>query len=249
MSGTLSRRFLAELLGSALLGAVVIGSGIAAASLSPGNIGLELFENAAATATGLYAILLVFGPVSGAHLNPVISVIDALFGGLAWRDVAFYVTAQVGGCCGGALIANVMFSRAALSLSTHHRVSAGHLLGELVATTGLVLVVFSLARSGRAERTPAAVGSYIGAAYFFTSSTSFANPAIALGRMLSDSFAGIAPASVPLFILAETAGGALGLVLLRLLYPSFDKATAGAVLLPHAALAEPRSKRDLSESR
>jgi len=231
----LPRRLLAEFLGSALLAAVVIGSGIAAQHLSPGNVGLELFENAAATAAGLYAILLVFGPVSGAHLNPVVSLIDAILGGLSWGDLAGYVPGQIGGCCAGAVLSNLMFSRGAVSLSTQHRSTGGHLLGEAIATAGLVLVAFTLARSARAERTPSAVAAYIGAAYFFTSSTSFANPAIAIGRMLSNTFAGIAPSSVPLFILAELGGGLVGLVLLRLLYPKFTAAAARSVTLPHDA--------------
>ena len=235
----LTRRLLAELLGSALLGSVVIGSGIAAVQLSPGNIGLELFENAAVTAAGLYAILLVFGPVSGAHLNPIVSALDVLLGGMSWRDAAAYMPAQLGGCCGGALLANVMFSRVAVSLSTHHRASGGHFVGEVVATAGLVLVIFSLARSGRAERTPAAVAAYIGAAYFFTSSTSFANPAIAVGRMLSDSFAGIAPSSVPLFVVAEVGGGLFGYGLLRMLYPRFGTKAAKSVAMPHGDVDEP----------
>ncbi len=177
------RRLVAELLGSAFLAAVVIGSGIAAAQLSPGNTGLELLENAAATAAGLFAIILMFGPVSGGHFNPVVSFVDAAFGGLRWRDAAAYLPAQVAGCIGGAVAANVMFSRAAVSLSTTHRASPGHFLSEIIATLGLLLVIFALARSGRAHVTPAAVGAYIGAAYFFTSSASFANPAITIGRM------------------------------------------------------------------
>jgi glycerol uptake facilitator-like aquaporin len=215
------------------LGPVVIGSGIAATQPSPGNLGLELLENAAATAGGLYTLLLVFGPLSGAHLNPVVSAIDALFGGISWREVAAYLPAQFGGCCCGAVLANLMFSRAVVSLSTHDRVSAGHLLGEVVATAGLVLVIFSLAGSGRAERTPATVATYIGAGYFFTSSTSFANPAIAVGRMLSDTFAGIAPSSVPPFVLAEAVGGVVGFGLLRALFPRFARSAARAVALPH----------------
>jgi arsenate reductase len=240
----LTRRLVAEFLGAALLTAVVVGSGIAAAQLSPGNVGLQLFENAVATAAGLYAILLALGPVSGAHLNPVISLVDALLGGLSWRDAAAYIPVQLCGCGGGAMLANLMFSRRVVTLSTHHRASGAHLLAELVATAGLVLVVFALARSGRAERTPGAVAAYIGAAYFFTSSTSFANPAIAVGRMLSDSFAGIAPASVPLFILAEVGGGAVGFAVLRALYPNFTAASARAVTLPHdtARVGEPLSE-------
>ena len=191
------RRLTAELLGSAFLAAIVIGSGIAAQQLSPGNIGLELFENAAVTAAGLFAIILMFGPVSGAHFNPVVSFVDAAFGGLSWRDACAYLPAQVAGCVGGAVIANLMFSKAAVSISTHHRAIPAHFLSEIVATLGLILVIFALARSGRSRSAPAAVGAYIGAAYFFTSSTSFANPAITVGRMFSDTFAGIAPSSVP----------------------------------------------------
>jgi glycerol uptake facilitator-like aquaporin len=230
-----SRRVLAEFLGSGILAAAVVGSGIAAQRLSPGNVGLELFENAAATAATLYVLLLVLGPVSGAHLNPVVSLVDTILGGLSWRDAAAYISAQVGGCCGGAVLANLMFSLPAATLSTHHRASGGHVLAEVVATAGLVLVAFACARSGRAERTPGAVAAYIGAAYFFTSSTSFANPAIAIGRMLSDTFAGIAPSSVPEFVVAEVVGGLVGLVLLRGLYPGFSAASARSVTLPHDA--------------
>ena len=187
------RRLLAELLGSAFLAAIVIGSGIAAQRLSPGNTGLELLENAAATAAGLFAIILMFGPVSGGHFNPVVSFADAVFGGLRWRDAAAYLPAQVAGCIAGAVAANLMFAQAAVSISTKHRATPAHFLSEVIATLGLILVIFALARSGRAASAPAAVGAYIGAAYFFTSSTSFANPAITVGRMFSDTFAGIAP--------------------------------------------------------
>src|SRR5271155_1091955 len=201
------RRLAAEFLGSAFLAAIVIGSGIAAQRLSPGNAGLQLFENAAATAAGLFAIILMFGPVSGGHFNPVVSFVDATFGGVKWRDAAGYLPAQVAGCVLGAVVANVMFSRAALELSNKHRASPAHFLSEIVATLGLLLVIFALARSGRSTTAPAAVGAYIGAAYFFTSSTSFANPAIAVGRMFSNSFAGIAPSSVPTFVSAQVLGG------------------------------------------
>ena len=200
----LPRRLLAEFLGSAFLTAAVVGSGIAAASLSPGDTGLQLLENAAATAAGLFTFILMFGPVSGAHFNPVVSLVDSAFGGLRPRDAAAYVPAQVGGCIAGAVLANAMFSLAAISISTHHRASPAHLLAEVVATVGLLLVIFSLARSRRGALAPAAVGAYIGAAYFFTSSTSFANPAIDVGRIFSDSFAGIAPASVPGFVVAQS---------------------------------------------
>jgi arsenate reductase len=217
---------LAELLGSAFLAAIVVGSGIAAQQLSPGNTGLELLENAAATAAGLYAIILMFGPVSGGHFNPVVSFADAIFGGITWRTASAYLPAQVAGCVGGAVIANVMFSKAAVSISTHHRASSGHFLSEVVATLGLILVIFSLARSGRSGSAATAVGAYIGAAYFFTSSTSFANPAITVGRMFSNTFAGISPSSVPSFVAAQVVGGALAVVVLTVLYPDITPATS-----------------------
>jgi glycerol uptake facilitator-like aquaporin len=229
------RRLLAELLGSAFLAAIVIGSGIAAQQLSPGNVGLELFENAAATAAGLFAIILMFGPVSGAHLNPVVSLVDAAFGGLRWRHAAAYLPAQIAGCVGGAVVANLMFSRAAVSISTKHRASGPHFLSEVVATLGLLLLIFALVRTGRNRSAPAAVGAYIGAAYFFTSSTSFANPAITIGRMFSNSFAGIAPSSVPNFIAAQVVGGVLAVVVIKALYPSLTPAQAGEVVVPHPA--------------
>ena len=227
------RRLLAELLGSAFLAAVVIGSGIAAQRLSPGDTGLELLENAAATAAGLFAVILMFGPVSGGHFNPVVSFADAAFGGLSWRHAAAYLPAQVAGCTGGAVIANLMFAGAAVSVSGKDRASAAHFLSEIVATLGLLLVIFALARSGRSRTAPAAVGAYIGAAYFFTSSTSFANPAITIGRMFSATFAGIAPASVPVFIAAQVIGGVLAVLVIRALYPGVTAAEAADVMVPH----------------
>ena len=226
------RRLVAELLGSAFLAAVVIGSGIAAQRLSPGQTGLELLENAAATAAGLYAIILMFGPVSGGHFNPVVSFVDAALGGLRWRDAATYLPAQLAGCTAGAMVANLMFSGAAVSISAKHRLSSAHFLSEIVATLGLILVIFALARSGRSRTAPAAVGAYIGAAYFFTSSTSFANPAIAVGRMFSATFAGIAPSSVPGFVVAEVIGGALAVGVIKVLYPDITPAAAADVILP-----------------
>jgi arsenate reductase (thioredoxin) len=219
------RRLFAEWLGSALLAAIVIGSGIAAQQLSPGNTGLELLENAAATAAGLFVLILVFGPVSGAHFNPVVSFVDAALGPRTWRDAVAYVPAQLAGCISGAVLANAMFARAAVSWSSHHRATGAHLLSEAVATAGLVLVIFALVRSDQARTAPAAVGCYIGAAYFFTSSTSFANPAITVGRMFSKSFAGIAPSSAPTFILAQIVGGMVGLGTVRVLYPRRRSAT------------------------
>jgi arsenate reductase len=230
------RRLLAELLGSAFLAAVVIGSGIAAQRLSPGQTGLELLENAAATAAGLFAIILMFGPVSGGHFNPVVSFVDAAFGGLRWRDAGAYLPVQVAGCIGGAVIANLMFGLPAVSISAKNRASPAHFLSEVVATLGLILVIFALARSGRIRTAPAAVGAYIGAAYFFTSSTSFANPAITIGRMFSDTFAGIAPSSVPAFVVAQLVGGLVAVGLVRLLYP--DVATAAdRVVVPREETA------------
>jgi arsenate reductase len=235
----LPRRLFAEFLGSAFLAATVIGSGIAAASLSPGDTGLQLFENAAATAAGLFTFILMFGPVSGAHFNPVVSLVDAAFGGLRWRHALAYIPAQVGGCVAGAVVANLMFSLTAISISTHHRASSAHLFAEVVATLGLLLVIFSLARTRRGELAPAAVGAYIGAAYFFTSSTSFANPAIDVGRMFSDTFAGIAPASVPAFIVAQLVGGMLAFGVIRGLYPDLTPGEAADAVLPHGEGADP----------
>ncbi|CAL9447617.1 Aquaporin Z [Actinosynnema sp. ALI-1.44] len=223
----LSHRLLAEYLGSLLLAALVIGSGIAAQTLSPNDVGLQLLENAAATAVGLYAIILVFGPVSGGHFNPAVSLADAALGGLAWRDVPAYTAAQVTGCVSGAVLANTMFDLAPVSLSTTDRATPPHGLSEVVATAGLLLVVFSLARTGRAALAPAAVGAYIGAAYFFTSSTSFANPAITVGRAFTDTFAGIAPASVPAYLLAQLVAVPAAVVLVRVLHPTAAPATEG----------------------
>jgi arsenate reductase len=240
------RRLLAEFLGSAFLAALVVGSGIAAQNLSPGDTGLELLENAAATAAGLFAIILMFGPVSGGHFNPVVSFVDAAFGGLSWRDAAAYLPAQVAGCIGGAIVANLMFALAAVSISTKHRASTGHFLSEIVATLGLILVIFALVRSGRSRTAAAAVGAYIGAAYFFTSSASFANPAITIGRMFSDTFAGIAPSSVPSFIGAQVVGGALAIAVIKALYPDVTPAEAAEVIVPHQP--DGRAEHDTREA-
>lgn len=252
MSPPLPRRLLAEYVGSAFLAALVIGSGIAAQRLSPGDVGLELFENAAATAAGLFAIILMFGPVSGGHFNPVVSFVDASFGGMSWREALAYAPAQIAGCVTGAIVANAMFAQALVTISTKHRASGAHLLAEVVATLGLMLVIFSLTRTKRGASAPAAVGAYIGAAYFFTSSTSFANPAISVGRIFSNTFAGIAPASVPGYVVAQVLGGFAAIALLRALYPDVTPAEAAEVVLPHgeavpdaaAQLAlRPRSRR------
>ena len=316
---SLARRLAAEFLGSAFLAAIVIGSGIAAQRLSPSATGLELLENSAATAAGLFAVILMFGPVSGAHFNPVVSLADAALGGiswrdalaylpaqvagcvtgavaanlmfaqaavsvsvkhrasgahalseviataglfavilmvgpvsgahfnpvvsfadaalggLSWRDAAAYLPAQIAGCITGAVAANLMFAQAAVSISVKHRASGAHALSEVIATAGLIVVIFALARTGRAATAPAAVGAYIGAAYWFTSSTSFANPAITIGRMLSNTFAGIAPASTLGFILAQAVGGLLAVLTIRTLYPHVTARDAAKVVLPHAS--------------
>lgn len=228
----LGRRLLAEFLGTGFLVAAVVGSGITAVRLSPGDVGLELFENAAATAGALIAIILAVGPVSGAHLNPVVTLTDRYFGGIGSRDAAAYVGAQLAGGWCGAVVANLMFSRAALELSTKTRSSGGLWLAEVVATFGLLLVIFGVVRSGRSSAAPFAVGAYIGGAYFFTASTSFANPAVAFARMFSDTFAGIRPSSAPAFMAAEVAGAALAVVAIATLYPRVRE-VAAEVVVPH----------------
>ena len=232
----LSRRLLAEFLGTALLVTVVVGSGIAAQQLSPNDIGLQLLENSLATALGLTVLILLFGPVSGAHFNPVVSLADWFLGrraghGLPVGDVGAYALAQVLGAIGGALLANAMFG-VGTTISTKDRITVGHGIGEVVATAGLVALIFALVRTGRAALAAPAVGAYIGAAYWFTSSTSFANPAVTIGRVFSDTFAGIAPGSVPGFVAAQLVGLALGLALTLALYPDAGD-SADNVVIPH----------------
>jgi glycerol uptake facilitator-like aquaporin len=222
---TLARRLSAEALGTLLLVAVVVGSGIAAQRLSPDDVGLQLLENSTATVFGLTVLILMFGPTSGAHFNPVVSLADRVFGSLTTRELGAYTTAQVLGGCVGAVVANLMFDLDPVTLSTHERASGGLWLGEVVATFGLLLVILGVVRSGRAAMAPFAVAGYIAAAYWFTSSTSFANPAITIARTLSDTFAGIAPASVPAFLLMQLLGGALGLGLVLVLHPTRGAAT------------------------
>ena len=212
------RRLVAESLGTGLLVAIVVGSGIMASRLSPGDVGLQLLENSLATGLGLAVLILVLAPVSGAHFNPVVSIIDFVGRGPRPLDVVAYVLAQLVGGIGGAILANAMFDVPTTIASTD-RISGANLLGEVVATAGLVLVIFGLARSGRRGWIPAAVGAYIGAAYWFTSSTSFANPAVTVGRIFSDTFAGIAPASALGFLAAQLVGGAVGLVITTVLFP------------------------------
>lgn len=231
----LLRRISAEFVGTGLLVAIVVGSGIAAQRLSPDDTGLQLLENSLTTALGLSVLILMLGPVSGAHFNPVVSIADWLLGhragnGLPLRDLGPYLLAQILGGISGTMLAGVMFNTAP-ALSTNDRATGGHLVGEVVATAGLVLLIFALARTGKGSATAAAVGAYIGAAYWFTSSTSFANPAVTVARMFTDTFSGIAPGSVVPFVLAQLVGAALGLALLLVLYPTAAR-TAGDVVVP-----------------
>ena len=218
-----------EFLGSAGLATVVVGSGIAAQHLSPGDAGLQLFENAFATALGLMVLILVFATVSGAHFNPVVTVTDILLHREKWSIAAVYIPAQVIGCIAGAILANLMFAEPAAAWSTTVRSGWPLLLSEAVATAGLVVVIFALVRTGRSHLAAPAVGAYIGAAYFFTSSTSFANPAITIGRMFTDTFAGISPESVLPFVGAQVVGAAAGWLATRLLFPvSASRSTVDA---------------------
>lgn len=212
------RRVLCEFLGSGGLAAVVVGSGIAAQQLSPGDTGLQLLENALSTALGLTVLILVFAPMSGAQFNPVVTLVDAATGGRPWRDVWTYIPTQIAGCVAGTVLANLMFD-APTTWSTTERATPAHLLAEVMATAGLIVVIFTLVRTERMALIAPAVGAYIGAAYFFTSSTSFANPAITIGRAVTDTFAGIAPASVPWYIAAQLAGGALGWAAVKIILP------------------------------
>jgi glycerol uptake facilitator-like aquaporin len=215
----LTRRLAAEALGSAFLLVAVVGSGIMASRLSPDDVGLQLLENAAATAAALVGLILMFGAVSGAHLNPAVTLVDRSLGSISTRDAALYVVAQTVGACAGTLVANAMFERPVLELATTTRSSGALWLSEVVATVGLLLVIHGCVRTGRARAVPFAVGVWIGGAYWFTSSTSFANPAVTVARTLSDSFAGIDPASAPLFIAMQILGAAIAHGLVRLFYP------------------------------
>ncbi len=237
MASSLARRLIAEFIGTAFLLAAIVGSGIAAQRLSPGNTGLELLENAVATAAVLVAIILALGPVSGAHLNPIVTLVDRVFGGVSSVVAMGYVCAQVAGAILGVITANLMFGLPAVQWSLKTRSSWSLWLAEAVATLGLMLVVFGLSRSGRSVSAPVAVGSYIGAAYFFTSSTSFANPAVAIGRMFSDTFAGIRPSSVPGFLVAQIIGGIAAILVIRLLYPQV-RAVSAEVVVPHDSDSE-----------
>ena len=234
MPASLSRRALAEFIGTAFLVMAVIGSGIAASRLSPDDVGLELFENAVVTGAALVAIILGVGPVSGAHLNPVITLLDRVLGGMRSSEAGVYIGAQIAGGVVGALTANLMFGLPAVEMSTQARSGSGLWLGEVVATFGLALIIFGLVRSGRSTVVPFAVGAYIAAAYFFTSSTSFANPAVTFARMFSNTFAGIAPASVPGFITFQLLAAVIALGAIRFLYPDASR-IASEVVVPHGS--------------
>ncbi|MFS0699950.1 aquaporin [Cellulomonas sp. 179-A 4D5 NHS] len=232
----LVRALTAELVGTGLLVAVVVGSGIAAQRLSPDDVGLQLLQSSLATTLGLTVLILLLGPASGAHLNPVVSLADWVVGrrtgtGLTGRQVAAYTAAQTVGAVAGCVLASVMFT-APVAVSTTERTGSGLLISEVVATAGLVALILTLVRTGRGVLAAPAVGAYIGAAYWFTASTSFANPAVTAGRILTDTFAGIAPASAPGFVAAQLVGAALGVGLVTVLYPAADP-RADAVVVPH----------------
>lgn len=229
----LLRKAFAELLGTLLLVATVVGSGIAAQRLSPDDVGLQLLENALVTGAVLVALILALGPVSAAF-NPVVTLVERAFGAITTAQAAMLIAAQLVGGCLGAVLANLMFELDPVAVSQTDRSSGALWLAEVVATFGLVVVIFGVVRSGRAMHVAYAVGAYITAAYFFTSSTSFANPAVTVGRMLSDTFAGIAPASVGPFVLAQVAGGALAYGAARLLYPD-----AGGLAADLVEMSEP----------
>lgn len=233
----LTRRLFAELLGTGLLVAVVVGSGIAAEQLSANDVGLQLLENSTATVFGLAVLILMLGPVSGAHFNPMVSLADWFLGrrtgaGLSLPEVGAYSLAQCAGGVAGSVLADAMFS-VGVHISAKHRASGGHLLGEVVATAGLLALIFALARTQRGVLAAPAVGAYIGAAYWFTSSTSFANPAVTVGRMFSDTFAGIAPGSAPAFIAMQLIGGLVAVGIVLILYPDVGE-QADDVVVPHA---------------
>ncbi len=216
---SLGRRLTAEFIGTALLVAIVVGSGILAQRLSPGDVGLQLLENSIATGAGLVALILAFGSVSGGRFNPVVTISAVLDGDLPPRDAAPEIVAQTAGGIVGAIVANLMFDLPAVEWSTHQRSSAALWLGEIVATFGLLTVILGVVRSKRADLVPFAVGGYIAAAYWFTSSTSFANPAVTVARMFSDTFAGIQPSSAPMFIVAQLVGASIAIGLDRYLHP------------------------------
>lgn len=214
-----ARRAAAEALGTGFLLVAVVGSGIMASRLSPHDTGVQLLENAIATAGALVGLILMFGTVSGAHFNPAVTLTDSLLGTISTRDAVLYIVAQVAGGCLGTVAANIMFELDPVQLSARERSSGALWFSEILATVGLLLVIQGCARTGRTIVTPFAVGAWIGGAYWFTSSTSFANPAATIGRMLSDTFAGIAPSSAPMFVVMQLVGTAIAFGLISILYP------------------------------
>lgn len=214
----LAQRAVAEAVGTTLLLATVVGSGIMGEKLANGNVAIALLANTLATGAGLVALISTFGPISGAHFNPVVTLADAVRGGTAWKDVPAYLVAQLAGAFAGVALAHVMFGHAVFAASTHARGSGGEIASEIVATFGLLAVIASVSRH-RAEAAPYAVGAYITAAYWFTASTSFANPAVTIARAATDTFAGIRPADVPAFVAAQLGGAALATALFRWLVP------------------------------
>jgi glycerol uptake facilitator-like aquaporin len=233
------RRLIAEYLGTTLLVTAVVGSGIMAATLSPNDVGVQLLENSIATMLALAVLILILGPVSGAHFNPVVTLADWWLqrhdpDTIGLTEVAGYVAAQIIGAINGAVLANLMFGLPAVSWSATTRTTPHLWIGEAVATGGLILLIFALARTHRTQYAPAAVGAYIGAAYWFTSSTSFANPAVTIGRAFTDTFAGIAPGSIPGFIVFQLVGAVVGLVLVAVLYPKPQTVTGDTAAIEPA---------------
>jgi arsenate reductase len=218
----LLQKLSAEAVGTALLAATVVGSGIAAERLSPGNVGLQLLENSTATGAVLVALILALGPVSGAHFNPLVTLADRIFGGMSNATAVSYAGAQVVGACFGVAVANLMYSVPAFELSQHTRSGNNVWLAEAVASFGLVLIILGVVRSGRASVAAFAVGAYIAGAYWFTSSTSFANPALTIGRALTNTFAGIRPSSVPMFVVWQFVGCVLAVALAHFWKPAAD---------------------------
>ena len=233
----LSRRLLAETVGTALLVAVVVGSGVMATELTD-DVAVQLLANSLTTVFGLGLLIWLLAPVSGAHFNPVVTAVVAFTDRRPVTDALGYVAAQLGGGVAGALLANGMFDLSLLQLSSTARSGANLWLAEVVATTGLVAVVLAVGRTGRAEAAPVVVAAWIGAAYWFTSSTSFANPAVTLGRVFSDTFAGIAPASAPAFVAAQAVGGVLAVVLVRGLFGPQERASQPFTAATHRATAD-----------
>jgi glycerol uptake facilitator-like aquaporin len=239
---SLTRRTVAETLGTALLVATIIGSGVMGERLSGGNVAIALLANTIATGAGLVALILTFGPISGAHFNPVVTLADASQGGVAWRDVLPYLIGQIGGAFAGAACAHIMFGEPLFSASHHVRSGTAQLVSEFVATFGLLSVIWGCSR-GRPSSTPFAVGAYITAAYWFTSSTSFANPAVTLARAASDTFAGIRPVDVPGFIAAQICGAAAATTLFRWLMPALPTVATRVVVPPSEGKYEDRPVR------